>query len=133
MADETIVRLKITSSSRTPEQISGAAGIACDRSWRIGDKRGKTIILETTNGWVLNSSLPKSASLEAHIEELMERLTAHADKIRTLSEHESVEFSCVVYAASPPALNFNKSVVRQLGQLGVSLDIDLYLTGGEND
>src|SRR5438552_16187438 len=131
MADETIVRLKITSISRTPEQISEAAGLTCDRSWRIGDKRGKTIIVERTNGWVLNSGLAKSASLEAHIEELLERLIAHADKIRTLSEQESVELSCVVYAASPPALNFNKSVIRQLGQLGVSLDVDLYLSGGE--
>lgn len=133
MADETTVRLKITSASRTPEQISEATGLTCDRSWRIGEKRGKTTIVERSNGWVLNSTLPKSASLEAHIEELLGRLLARADKIRALSEHDTVELSCVVYAILPPALNFDKSVIQRLAQLGASLDVDLYLTGDGND
>jgi hypothetical protein len=133
MSDETIVRLKITGTNRPPEQISKAIGLTCDRSWRIGDKRENTVIVEKTNGWVLNSGLPKTASLEAHIEDLLKRLLAHADKLRLLSEDECTELSCVVYAASPPALNFDKTVIQRLSDLGVSLDIDLYLTGGEND
>ena len=94
MTDEIIVRLKVTSASRTPEQISDATGILCDHSWRIGEKRGKTILVEKTNGWVLNSKMPKNAPLEAHIEELLGRLVVHADRIRALSEHETVELSC---------------------------------------
>lgn len=127
MAEKNIVRLKITSIKRTPEQISKVVGCSCDRSWRIGDKRGKTIIVEKVNGWVLDSALPKSASLETHIEKILERVTRQSDKIRRLSKQECVELSCVIYAASPPALNFDKKVVRQIAQLGANLDVDLYI------
>jgi hypothetical protein len=133
MTDEIIVRLKVTSASRTPEQISDATGILCDHSWRIGEKREKTILVEKTNGWVLNSKMPKNAPLEVQIEELLERLIVHADRIRVLSEHETVELSCVVYASAPPSLNFNKSVIQRVCQLGASLDIDLYLIGSVNN
>ena len=132
MTDEIIVRLKVTSASRTPEQISDATGILCDHSWRIGEKRKKTILVEKTNGWVLNSKMAKNAPLEAHIEELLGRLVVHADRIRALSEHETVELSCVIYASAPPSLNFNKSVIQRICQLGASLDMDLYLMGPGN-
>lgn len=132
MADETFVRLKTFSVSLTPEQITEAIGLPCDRSWRIGDKRGKTIIIEKENGWILNSSLSLEASLDAHVENLLSRLTPIADKIRKFSEQNRVEFSCVVYADSPPALNFTESVIFQLAQLGASLDIDLFLTADDN-
>ena len=132
MTDEIIVRSKVTSASRTPEQISDATGILCDHSWRIGEKRGKTILVEKTNGWVLNSKMPKNAPLEAHIEELLGRLLVHANRIRALSEQETVEFSCVIYASAPPSLNFNKSVIQRVCQLGASLDMDLFLMGPGN-
>jgi hypothetical protein len=70
---------------------------------------------------------------EAHIKELLGRLLVHADRIRVLSENETVELSCVVYASTPPSLNFEKSVIQQVCQLGASLDIDLYITDGGND
>ena len=127
------MRLKVTSASRTPEQISDATGILCDHSWRIGEKRGKTILVEKTNGWVLNSKMAKNAPLEAHIEELLRRLVVHADRSRALSEQETVEFSCVIYASAPPSLNFNKSVIQRICQLGASLDMDLFLMGPGND
>ena len=133
MNDEIILRLKVTSTSRTPDQITDATGILCDHSWRIGEKREKTILVEKTNGWVLNSKTPKNAPLEVQIEELLERLIVHADRIRALSEHETVELSCVVYASAPPSLNFNKSVIQRVCQLGASLDIDLYLIGSVNN
>ena len=133
MTDEIIVRLKVTSASRTPEQISDATGILCDHSWRIGEKRGKTILVEKTNGWVLNSKMPKNAPLEAHIEELLGRLLVHADRIRALSEQETVEFSRVIYASAPPSLNFSRSVIQRVCQLGASLDMDLYLIGSGNN
>ena len=129
MISEIFVRLKVSSVSRTPEQISDVTGFLCDHSWRIGEKRGKTIIIEKTNGWILNSKMPKNAPLEVQIEELLGRLIVHADRIRALSEHETVELSCVVYASAPPSLNFNKSVIQRVCQLGASLDIDLYLIG----
>jgi hypothetical protein len=131
MPDEIIVRLKIISYCQVPQQITNMVGLACDKSWLIGDKRGKTIIVEQNNGWVLNSSLPKSASLEAHVENLLKRLSPYADKIQKFAEHDNVEFSCVIYATTPPALNFSNAVIQKISLLGASLDVDLYLNDGD--
>ena len=133
MAEETIVRLKVLSTLHTPEEISQTLGLDCDKSWCKGDKRAKTVIVEKNNGWVLDSGLPRSAPLEAHIENLLGRLSPHAEKIEKLSRDNDVELSCVIYAASPPPLNFAKTIVHQLGKMGASLDIDLYVMGEDSD
>jgi hypothetical protein len=102
-----------------------------DQHWRIGDTRWKSIIVEKNNGWVLNSGLPESSSLEDHINALLERVASGSDRIRSLSEVAEVELSCVVYGEHMPALNFAPRVVHRIAQLGASLDIDLYISDDE--
>jgi hypothetical protein len=126
MTEQTIVRLKILSVAHTPEQITGITGLQCDRSWLIGDKRRETAIVEKCNGWILNSDLSKDASLDAHIENILGQVSSVAERIRKLSEQAEIELSCVIYSSTPPALNFEKSVIVRLNALGSSLDIDLY-------
>jgi hypothetical protein len=124
---ETLVRLKILSTSLTPEEITKVLGIPCEKSWRIGDSRAHTIIKETTNGWVLGSGLPDLMPLEAQIETFLEYVAQYSDKIRTLSLTSTVELSCVVYGPTPPPLYLSNSVLSAIAQLGASLDIDLYI------
>ena len=131
MSPQTIVRLKITSVHLIPDAITGFVGLPCDRSWNIGEKRPKTTIVEQKNGWILNSCMPKSAMLETQLDELLNRLRPYQTRLKSLSETECVELSCVIYANSPPALNFGDAVIVELGQLGASLDIDLYLIPDE--
>ncbi|MBP7142708.1 MAG: DUF4279 domain-containing protein [Opitutaceae bacterium] len=126
MTEEIIVRLKILSVTHTPDQITSLSGLRCDRSWLVGDKRGNTKIVEKCNGWILNSSLTKDASLVDHIENVLELAAPVAGKIRALSEHAEVELSCVIYSFSPPALNFESTIIERISSLGASLDIDLY-------
>ncbi len=81
---------------------------------------------ETAHGWELGSGLSTSAGLEEHIKALLNRLEGRAEPVGLLSATADVELSCVVYADSAPALNFEKSVIDRLARLGASLDIDLY-------
>jgi hypothetical protein len=118
MTGKNIVRLKIISCLRTPQEISQILGLQCDRSWLIGDKRGRSIIVEKDNGWVLNAGTDHSISLETQVEQLLERLASIADKIHFLSHEDKVELSLVIYTGN---------VIRQLGHMGAGLDIDLYL------
>ena len=127
MGDEAIARLKILSTVRTAEEITKTLGIACDRCWRKGDTRAKTSIIEQKNGWILDSGMPRSAALSTQIESLLARLFPRAAEIKLLSRDDEVELSCVVYAASPPALNFTHPILHQLSEMGASLDIDLYI------
>lgn len=127
MTQETFVRLKITSTIHDPEYISTILGIPCDRGWRIGDKRPKTIITEKTNGWILNSGLDKASSFDEQIAALMTRLDRAKTTIREQLASDEREVSCVIYAQAVPSLNFSPEVIAQVNLLGASLDIDLYL------
>ena len=132
MNEEIIVRLKILSVTYTPDQITSITGLRCDRSWLVGDKRGNTTILEKCNGWILNSNLPKDASLVDHIENVLEQAGPVASNLRALSEYAEVELSCVIYSFSPPALNFKCEIIERINTLGASLDIDLYILENEH-
>lgn len=132
MTEEIIVRLKILSVTHTPDQITSITGLRCGRSWLLGDKRGTTTIVEKCNGWILNSSLAKDASLVEHIEDVLAQAAPAAAEIRSLSEHSEVELSCVIYSFSPPALNFERAIIERICSLGASLDIDLYQLGNEH-
>lgn len=121
------VRLKIISDVLTPEQISEIVGIKPTKFWRVGDRRGPSMIKEKSNGWLLESDLPPNAPLEIHVASLLTRLVPFAERIEALADENAVEFSCVVYAKEAPSLNFEKSVLRQIVKIGASLDIDLYL------
>jgi hypothetical protein len=122
------VRLKVVSNKLTAEDIAKAIDIEPDLTWKIGDLRPKTTIKEKTNGWMVQSNLPKEASLELHIENLLGRLQPVAPKLFQLSIEAEVQLSCVAYDASPPALFFEKEVIAQISALGATLDIDLYIT-----
>jgi hypothetical protein len=126
MIPETIVRLRITSCTHSPEFISEALGILCDKSWHLGDTRPKTTIKEIANGWILNSGLDKSTPIEDQLESLLKRIAPCSDKIELTLPDALIEVSCVIYADSPPALNFDKSIIDGISSLHASLDIDLY-------
>ena len=130
---ETIVRLKVLSNDQTPEMITEAIGLQCDRSWHIGDTRPHTIIKEKSHGWVIGSGLPKSTGLEEQINALLSAFGTRVDALKMLSATATVELSCVIYASAAPALNFDRSVISKLALLGADLDIDLYIVGSDSE
>jgi len=126
--EETIVRLKLRSRIYSPEKLVELSGLNCQRSWRIGERRGKSGIVEEDNGCVVESGLPKSATLDEHMAALLAVLAPCTAQLRSLSEHTDIELSCVVYGKTVPALNFSRKTIDQIAGLGASLDIDLYVT-----
>ena len=110
-----------------PERITELIGIAPDRVWRAGDLRPNTIIIEPDNGWVLDSGLPKSSSVELAFEAVLTRLSPYEFRISELSKYNGIVLSCIVYTSSAPALYFDKAAIQRLNKLGADLDIDLYL------
>lgn len=129
---ETIVRLKVRSSTLLPDQITDVIRVPCDACWCIGDTRPNTTIKEKDNGWVLDSGLSRGTALEEQIDALLSILDSRAESIRSLSAVAELEFSCVIYAEVIPALNFDASVIDKISQLGAALDIDLYCVDSDN-
>jgi hypothetical protein len=57
----------------------------------------------------------------------LDRLFPVAEGIRAFSKDDRVEFSCVCYSSSIPALYFEKEWIAAIASMGASLDIDLYI------
>ncbi len=127
MEYETIVQLSIVSDILTPEQITEKLGISCDRFWRIGDFRPRTIIKEKTNGWILDSGLPRSLPLETILGSFIKRLASYSEKIRALSLHNTVDLSCIIYCSASPPTYFSNAIVCAIAELGANFDLDLIL------
>ncbi len=121
------VRLKITSKILSPEEINTSLNIQCDKSWKVGDKRGKSNIIERNNGWILNSGMDEKLDLELHISALLDRLSNSKEKIKSITKHCTVDFSCALYSKELPALYFDKRIINSISELNANFDIDLYL------
>lgn len=131
MKNRVFISLDVESMEIPPDQLAAMIGLEADRSWRVGDKRGKTQIRETTNGWSVSSGLDERASLDDHMVALLDRLQPVAERIAQLQGKAASEICCAIYADDPPVLAFSPTVVQQMANLKAGLDIDLYITGDE--
>lgn len=123
------VCLRLMSDKNSPEQIFANLGVPADHSWRKGDRRGRTSLVERENGYEFRSDQPSEMSLEEQASVLLCRLDPIAKKIRALG-CDQVQLACVVYSSSVPSIHFPSSVVEKLGFLGASIDVDLYVAEG---
>jgi hypothetical protein len=61
------------------------------------------------------------------VQELLQKVLPYAVNIKSLSSTCSIEFSCVIYTHTVPALFLEKDIVDGIAQLGAAIDIDLYI------
>lgn len=125
---ENYVRLIVLSESVSPEKISSQLGLLGDETWRVGDKRKHTAILEKENGWILYSKKEKSMDLEDHIDDIRNLIRGYESNFKIMADvyNCDVQLSCAVYYKDEPPLFFEKGVIIWLNSIGASLDIDLY-------
>ena len=123
------VSLRLMSDAKSPDQIFVELGVPADNSWRKGDRRGKTSLIEKENGYEFRSDQPGDISLEEQVHSLLHRLAPIASKIRAIG-CEDVQLTCVVYALRMPSINFSSSAIDILSRLGASIDVDLYVEEG---
>lgn len=136
LADKVTVQVTIESASLSPEQISSEIGMAWDRATRIGAPRGRTGKLWECNVWQVrvhkNSS--DNGGVSAHellplcIDELVERIQPYANGFRKVVSTEGGEFAMWVTSTSMLGISLNRAIVAFIGELGLSLDIDIVLS-----
>ncbi|MEE4666906.1 DUF4279 domain-containing protein [Pseudomonas alliivorans] len=126
---ESLARLMITSDHMTSSQITDFIGFAGDNIWNAGDSKADAKVVESDSGLVFQSRLARSLDLSFHIGSIMSRLKGAERELLSFSALSGceIQLSCVVYSDSAPPLNFEKAVMRWVGDIGASLDIDLYL------
>jgi Domain of unknown function (DUF4279) len=123
------VSLRLLSGEKSPDQIFVELGVPADNSWRTGERRGKTSLIEKENGYEFRSGQPGDISLEEQVHSLLHRLEPIASKVRSIG-CEVVQLTCVVYASRMPSIHFSSSAIEMLDRLGASIDVDLYVEEG---
>ena len=145
MKNDIYATLSIYSKKITAEQITHKLGLAPHKSWIKGNRKvllnrktGERRILPAVHKehlWELKSKSSSTISLDVPVRQLLIRLKPYSKMIKRLSAQPNVnvQLSGVIYwyQDSTPPLNFKKEILRAINDLGASLDLDLYMLGGE--
>jgi hypothetical protein len=133
MRDEFRAKLGIFCDTLSADEITKFIGIESDKSYLKDDHRGKTTIRQKENGWIIYSTIGRDAPLEDHVNNLLERINNHTDKIAEIARKPNVEveLGCTIWTGDRPSLFFTQKHISVLHKIGASIDIDLYVKSEE--
>lgn len=114
-----------------PDAITRRIGVTPTKRWRVGDMRHEaTGRRHTDAGWRMDASPETDATLEAHVEALLEKLWPARDQLRELRTVCEVQFTIVIHCRdAAPAMYLSAATIERLAAIGAALDIDLYRGG----
>ena len=129
------VRVIISDFLCDPEKITQIIEINSDKIWRKGEcVHSKAKNIHKQNGWMIMSACDyKNTSVDEQVGCLLHMLAPHMPNFKNLPSNSKIEQSCIVYThGERPVLNFSSAHVKTLGEIGASIDIDLYDLGESN-
>jgi hypothetical protein len=123
--EKIVTRFAVISDAHTPSELTAAIGIAPDKVWEKGTIRENTAILEENSGWSVVDEWPVDCDLDEAIRKHLSRVVAAGPRIRKLDGVHR-ELSVVIYSRETPALSLSAEAIRSLGDVGGSIDFDIY-------
>lgn len=127
MKQEIIVYLRLLSDNSSPEEVLNVVKVPSVKSWKKGEKNQSTKMLYKENGWEIKSNLDDEINVVEKIADVLSLIEPYRKEINILKESWSIGVACVIYYdESLPPLNFDSSLLKQIGEVGASLDIDVY-------
>jgi len=117
--------LRIFGDSIDPEAISSYLGLLSDHQHRVGDPIGSG--QEHTykhNMWILKSKAPPEASLEVHLDDILTRVESKQLYLRSLAEHATVDFYCVVFWNN--GFQLGPQTLSRMAGLGATFGVVVY-------
>lgn len=115
-----------------PQEATRLIGREPSRTWRMGEVRvPHSPLVYQSSGWRLEVGPVRGWSAEGPLSELLIDVWALADRIALVVKTFGLrsELSCSIYASGRfPAVSLDSTAVRQLADLGASLDIDITLS-----
>jgi hypothetical protein len=128
--------LTVLSDLLSPAEMEEALDMTPDISWTKGDPHRGGKSQQKFNGVVFESTLDRERSEPSeHIEDLLRTLTANVQRIRRLAGDDRVHSARLWFywntSAGNPGLTFPHETVRAIANLGVSLDLDIYVLPDE--
>jgi len=122
------VSLYIWSKILYAEEIGDALGLPFSRKHTIGDKRSKSpILVFTDNFWILDSKLDAKRPFKDHIQSLINIISSYEKGLNEIRSSCGFQCTCISEGKSLPMTTFDSDLLLNLGRLGFSLDLDLYV------
>ena len=122
------VEFRITGVQLPPDEITDAMNIKPSRQWSIGDSVQNSLIKRECNGWCLLPSVI-GVEIEEQILSIINDIKSKTEIINSISQKYDLEFefACSVDIVKNefPPLNFSADTIRQISELGASIDIDI--------
>ena len=119
------LRLVLTSTKLSPEEICAQAKITPSKTWKTGD----VVHPRATNRHKENGCVVEvvDGALSAAARQLIERLRAQSATLTNLTAID-VELSCIVnlYQESAPEMHLDPEVVAFAASIKAALDFDVY-------
>ncbi len=129
--ESTHVTFTIESAKLTAQEIELRVGLKPDTAWTLGTPRGAFGAKARSHGFMLESALAPSVSLEEHVKEMIKRLSPFAQKLGALAADVESEFACLLHRKAGPAIELSRDQLRWLGVIGAKLRIDVQIVSDE--
>ena len=114
-----------------PDELTRTIGIDPARAWAVGTVHHQAGLSQVapsrTSGWVVRSKEADSASLEDHVESVLDQLTPARERVRlAISQYRaSLECSVAVGVGPGPLLILGAEQLARLAELGLRVGFDL--------
>ena len=112
------------------EEITQKLGVKPNEAWNVGELSPRGITRQQMS-WHLYSGLSDSEPLVQHIDALVLFLSTRAGTLRELWQEYTLTLQCVGRYSSAHGLHLDRERVRRLANLGVAIDLDLYVVPTE--
>jgi hypothetical protein len=124
---ETTASLVVLNSSVTSEDIVKCIGQAPSAMWEKGDRVQRSVITRKSDGWKIDSTLPRDRPLSEHANEILNCVYPNLCFLKQDGVGRILLSAAIyIYSFDRPPLAVDAEAIRKLAELGASLDIDLY-------
>jgi hypothetical protein len=116
-----------------PETITARVGLQSSEAWAKGERNERTHRERKFSRWSLDSRLDRSASLEAHVKDVLEQALPKAEQFRQVADEYQVGLQLVGYFYNDyPGFGLDQHSISGLARLNVSIDCDFYYLYSES-
>lgn len=125
-ANEAYAYFTITGSF-DPDIITQRLATAPSDAWREGDLNPRNGHARKFSRWSLRSRLERTASLEFHVEDVLDQMDARSAAFKEISAEAGGVMQLVAYFhSSYPGLSFEREIIQRLSEYRLSMDCDFY-------
>jgi hypothetical protein len=136
MKDSIKSELVISGFNISPEEVTTRIGLEPTRVVLEGDiKRADPSganppVLHKQSVWVIQTDISPDTSFDGHLKQTLEKLRPYGNAIAEIADKYECELSIYGFAenADRIAIHINKDEIKELAQLGIGLDVDIYPT-----